>query len=62
VSYTVRLSLDELDQADDLLRTLRRDTGRRLDRSEVIRALLALAATDDRIRGRVAKTLSRPSR
>ena len=61
VSYTVRFSLDELDQVDELTRALRRDTGRRrLDRSEITRTLLALASTDERIRTRLAKALTRP--
>jgi hypothetical protein len=61
VSYTVRFSVDELDAADELVRDLRRATGRRrLDRSEVTRALLALAGTDDRIRARLVKALGRP--
>jgi len=58
VSYTVRLSVDELDAADELVRDLRRATGRRrIDRSEVIRALLALASTDERTRTRIGRDL-----
>ena len=61
VSYTVRLSEDEADDADDLTRALRRATRRRrLDRSEVTRALLSLARTDDAVRALLVERLRAP--
>jgi hypothetical protein len=46
VAYTLRLTAEESLAADELTMTARRTTGRRIERSALIRALLQLAAND----------------
>lgn len=61
VSYTLRLAPDDADALDDLVRALGREAGRRrLDKSEVMRALLDLTRTDDDVRARLLAALRRP--
>jgi hypothetical protein len=50
VQYTLRLSYDESDQVAGLARGLRRDLGRVVDQSEVLRALADLATTEPIVR------------
>jgi hypothetical protein len=58
VQYTVRLSYDESDQLADVARRLRRTLGRLVDQSEVLRVLVALAATDDEVRACLVERLT----
>lgn len=58
VQYTMRLSYDESDQLADVARRLRRTLGRPVDQSEVLRALVALAATDDQVRACLVERLT----
>jgi hypothetical protein len=58
VQYTLRLSLDESDQLNDVARRLRRTLGRLVDQSEVLRVLVALAATDDQVRACLVERLT----
>lgn len=61
VSYTLRLAPVDADALDDLVRALGREAGRRrLDKSELIRALLDLTRTDDDVRARLLAALRRP--
>jgi hypothetical protein len=53
VSYTLRLTADESMAADELLLAARRLSGRRLERSDLIRALLELTAQDRTLLQRV---------
>jgi hypothetical protein len=56
VAYTLRLTAAESLAADELTLAARRTTGRRVDRSGLIRALLALATDDPTILARALTT------
>jgi hypothetical protein len=59
-AYTWRLTLDQLDEFDGLVLRLRRQVRpARLDKQDVLAALLALAVEDDTIRGRLVERLRR---
>lgn len=61
ISYTLRMTEDEADALDDLIRAIRRPAGRRrLDKSDAIRALLRLAQRDDAIRAALVAELRTP--
>ncbi len=61
ISYTLRMTEDEADALDDLIRAIRRPAGRRrLDKSDAIRALLRLAQRDDTIRAALITELRTP--
>lgn len=61
VAYTLRLDIAEAAEIDALGLALRREAGRRtLGRSEVIRALLRLAANDDAVRAALVRELMTP--
>ena len=61
MAYTLRLDIAEAAEIDALGLALRREAGRRtLGRSEVIRALLRLAANDDAVRAALVRELMTP--
>lgn len=57
--YTVLLSDSDALMWDELAVTLRRDLGRRVDKSAIVRALVYLAAEDESLRLQLAETLTR---
>lgn len=57
--YTLLLDQDDALTLDQLALTLRRHTGRPVDKSEILRALIRLTATDDRATAAVAQALDR---
>ncbi|MEV8107093.1 hypothetical protein [Streptomyces sp. NPDC088135] len=57
--YTLLLDQDDALTLDQLALTLRRRTGRPVDKSEILRALIRLADTSDPINEALAKTLDR---
>lgn len=57
--YTVLLSDNDALLWDQLAMTLRRDLGRKVDKSAMVRALVYLAAEDDDLRHQLADTLTR---
>lgn len=57
--YTVLLSDSDALMWDELAVTLRRDLGRRVDKSSIVRALVYLAAEDESLRRQLAETLNR---
>ncbi|MGL5828370.1 MAG: hypothetical protein ACRC0L_02225, partial [Angustibacter sp.] len=58
ISYTLRLTPDEALAADELTMTARRTTGRRIERSDLIRALLHLATNDPTLLTRACDAVS----
>ncbi len=56
--YTVLLEAASADAFDEALLDLRRRTGKRVDKSQVVRELLALLAEDTALRKEVADRLS----
>jgi hypothetical protein len=59
--FTVILSRADAAGFDALALQLRRSLGRRVAISDVIRALVVLAAGDARLRGRLARALDEPA-
>ncbi|WP_331731871.1 hypothetical protein OG968_36175 (plasmid) [Streptomyces althioticus] len=57
--YTLLLDQDDALTLDQLALTLRRHTGRAVDKSEILRALIRLADQDDRVTDTVARALDR---
>lgn len=58
ISYTWRITPDQADQVDDLVRRMRRQLGvRRLDRGTVLLALVDLATDRDDVRAALLKRL-----
>jgi hypothetical protein len=55
---TVRVDRDEASAIDRLILELRDETGRRLDKAEVVRELLRLAQYDPAIRRKLVRRLS----
>lgn len=55
--YTLLLDQDDALTLDQLALTLRRRTGRPVDKSEILRALIRLAGRDDRVTDAVARAL-----
>lgn len=63
ISYSVRLTTDEADASDDLVRDMRRALGRRaIEKSDVIRALLGLAQDDETVRAALIAALQPDSK
>lgn len=56
--YTVLLDAASADAFDQAVLALRRRTGRRIDKSQVVRELLALLAEDEALLEQVAEQLS----
>lgn len=57
--YTLLLDQDDALTLDQLALALRRRTGRAVDKSEILRALIRLADQDDRVTDTVARALDR---
>ncbi|MFF5107458.1 hypothetical protein [Streptomyces sp. NPDC000134] len=57
--YTLLLDQDDALTLDQLALALRRRTGRAVDKSEILRALIRLADQDDRVIDTVARALDR---
>lgn len=57
--YTLLLSDDDALMWDQLAMTLRRDLGRKVDKSAMVRALVYLAAEDEDLRRELAEVLRR---
>ena len=57
--YTLLLSDDDALMWDQLAMNLRRDLGRKVDKSSIVRALVYLAADDESLRRQLAETLTR---
>ncbi|MFJ1561302.1 hypothetical protein [Streptomyces mirabilis] len=57
--YTLLLDQDDALTLDQLALTLRRRTGRPVDKSEILRALIRLADADGRVADDVARALDR---
>lgn len=57
--YTLLLSDGDALMWDELAMTLRRDLGRKVDKSSIVRALVYLAADDESLRRQLAETLTR---
>lgn len=57
--FTVLLDQDQAADADSLQLTIRRQLARRVDKSEIVRALLALAADDLTLRQQLVDELRR---
>ncbi|WP_078960709.1 ParA family protein [Streptomyces sp. NRRL WC-3618] len=57
--YTLLLDQDDALTLDQLALTLRRRTGRPVDKSEILRALIRLAAADDQVAEHLARALDR---
>ncbi|MFF3558395.1 hypothetical protein ACFYXL_33840 [Streptomyces tsukubensis] len=57
--YTLLLDQDDALTLDQLALTLRRRTGRPVDKSEILRALIRIADQDDRVTDTVARALDR---
>lgn len=57
--YTLLLSDDDALMWDQLAMTLRRDLGRKIDKSAMLRALVYLAAEDEDLRRELADVLRR---
>lgn len=57
VSYTIRMDSEESNKIDRFTLELRPDVGRRVDRSEIIRALLMLVASDSSLRNLLVELL-----
>lgn len=60
--FTVLLDQDQAADADSLQLTIRRQLARRVDKSEIVRALLALAADDLTLRQQLVDELRRQRR
>lgn len=59
--YTLLLSDSDALLWDQLAMTLRRDLGRKIDKSAMVRALVYLAAEDEDLRRQLVQTLERES-
>ncbi|TLQ38606.1 hypothetical protein [Streptomyces marianii] len=57
--YTLLLDQDDALTLDQLALSLRRRTGRAVDKSEILRALIRLADQDDRVTDTLARALDR---
>lgn len=57
--YTLLLSDDDALMWDQLAMTLRRELGRKIDKSAMVRALVYLAAEDESLRRQLVETLRR---
>lgn len=57
--YTLLLDQDDALTLDQLALTLRRRTGRPVDKSEILRALIRLADVDDQVAEHLARALDR---
>ncbi|MBY6307894.1 hypothetical protein [Streptomyces clavuligerus] len=57
--YTLLLDQDDALTLDQLALTLRRRTGRPVDKSEILRTLIRIADQDDRVTEALARTLDR---
>jgi hypothetical protein len=61
IKYSLRLDRDVAESFDQLHLRLRRETGQRINKSDVIRTLIDLVTDDNTIRGTVADRLAAQS-
>lgn len=56
-AFTWRQTLDQQDALDELVRSARRAAGRRVDKADVLAALVALANSDEAVRAALVAQL-----